>query len=338
MAEQAPVSMSSPVKIPRLSIGMPVHNGARFLAAAIDSLLTQTWGDFELIISDNASTDATPEICREYVARDARVRYVRSDENHGAAWNFNRAFELGRGELFKWAAHDDLCAPEFLERCVSALDRHPEVIWCHSRRAEVDESGRVLPHDPTALGGTVEEADAAAERLHAASTRRERFREVLLAPGARFDIYGVGRRDAFARTRLHREFYGADKVFLVEMAALGPWREIPELLFQMRRHPEQSAWIGTTGAQEAWMTGRQPSRLHPPRQLRCALAYLGIALGGPASLYQRLGCVWDWTRLVMQPAKWRRLLAERWPAWRIAPRATSVTPREVGACGTRATN
>jgi hypothetical protein len=324
--------------VPRLSIGLPVHNGARFLAAALDSLLGQTWGDFELIISDNASSDATPEICRAYAARDPRVRYARSEENRGAAWNFNRAFELGRGELFKWTAHDDLYAPEFLERCIAVLDQHPDVVWCHSRRAEVDLDGRLLPADPIALGGTDQEADTATARLHVAVTRRQRYREALLASGTRFDIYGVGRRAAFARTKLHQDYFGADKVFLVELAAAGSWREIPERLFFMRRHPGQSVSIGTRQDQEAWMSGRRPSPLRPPRQLRCAMAYLGTALAGPASLPDRVGCVWDWLGLVMRPAKWRRMLAERLGEWDRAWRTTRVKKRKTGACRSSASN
>ena len=107
---------------PRVSIGMPVFNGENYLAEALDSLLTQTFSDFELIISDNASTDKTEEICRAYAVRDQRIRYFRNQENLGASRNYNRVFELSSGEYFKWAAHDDLCAPEFLGRCVDVLD------------------------------------------------------------------------------------------------------------------------------------------------------------------------------------------------------------------------
>ena len=99
---------------PRVSIGLPVYNGELFLENALDSILSQTYSDFELIISDNASDDKTEEICRSYAARDKRVRYSRNAHNLGAAPNYNRVYHLARGRYFKWASHDDVLAPEFL--------------------------------------------------------------------------------------------------------------------------------------------------------------------------------------------------------------------------------
>lgn len=107
---------------PRVSIGLPVYNGQQYLRQALDSLLAQTFHTFEVIISDNASNDATPEICRDYAACDPRIRYVRHDVNRGAAWNFNYVFGLARGVYFKWHAHDDMLEPTFLEQCVTILD------------------------------------------------------------------------------------------------------------------------------------------------------------------------------------------------------------------------
>ncbi len=115
----------------RLSIGLPVYNGERFLSAAIDSLLRQTFEDFELIISDNASTDATGAICRGYADQDRRIRYLPTKENIGSAPNFNRVIELASAPYFSWAAHDDVRAPQYLERCVEVLDRDPSVILAY---------------------------------------------------------------------------------------------------------------------------------------------------------------------------------------------------------------
>ena len=105
---------------------MPVYNGQNYIVQALDSLLSQTYSDFELIISDNASTDSTQDICKDYASRDARISYVRQVENLGAIPNFNRVFELSRGQYFKWASHDDLCEPTCLERCVEVLEHQPE--------------------------------------------------------------------------------------------------------------------------------------------------------------------------------------------------------------------
>ena len=112
---------ASTSRSPRLSIGIPVYNGESFLAQALDSLLAQTFHDFEIVISDNASTDRTPEICHAYVQRDPRVRYVRNPLNLGSVPNFNRVFEPSTAPLFKWAAHDDLHHETYLERCVRLL-------------------------------------------------------------------------------------------------------------------------------------------------------------------------------------------------------------------------
>ena len=125
-------------------MGLPVYNGARYLAEALESLLSQTFGDFELLIGDNGSTDGTTEIAREIASRDARVRHLHSPENRGAAWNYNRLFHESRGRYFRWAAHDDLCAPTYLERVVAALeDATEDVVSAHSLTTLIDEHGDV---------------------------------------------------------------------------------------------------------------------------------------------------------------------------------------------------
>jgi glycosyltransferase involved in cell wall biosynthesis len=132
---------------PRLSIGLPVYNGERLLPQAIECLLAQTFGDFEIVIGDNASTDRTREICQDYVRRDRRIRYVRHEHNLGAVANFNRVFELSPSHLFKWAAHDDLHRETYLESCVKLLDRNPDAILAHTGTAFVDEFGQPFPFD-----------------------------------------------------------------------------------------------------------------------------------------------------------------------------------------------
>ena len=99
---------------PKVSIGMPVYNGEGYIQSAIESILQQDFTDFELIISDNGSNDKTQAICKQFAQIDSRVIYHRSDRNRGAAWNYNRLFDLSRGEYFKWQAHDDLCRPQFI--------------------------------------------------------------------------------------------------------------------------------------------------------------------------------------------------------------------------------
>jgi glycosyltransferase involved in cell wall biosynthesis len=130
--------------LPRVSIGLPVYNGERHLPAALDSLLAQTYRDFELIISDNALTDRTEEICRGYAARDSRIRYHRSPVNRGMIWNHDRVFHLARGEYFKWVGHDDLYDPDMLRHCVEALDRDPGAVLAMVGKVDIDAEGRVF--------------------------------------------------------------------------------------------------------------------------------------------------------------------------------------------------
>ena len=173
---------------PRLSIGLPVYNGKEYLAEALDALLGQTYTDFELIISDNASTDGTAEICRHYEKEDPRVRYFRQPRNVGLAPNHNFVVEKARGELFKWASNDDLYARDLVERCVDALDKYPDVVLAHSWTAKVDGSGNVT--------------EAFEYPLTTASPRApERFRSILFDSGGD-DDYGIIRIDVLRRTAM----------------------------------------------------------------------------------------------------------------------------------------
>lgn len=225
---------------PRVSIGMPVFNGENYLAEALDSLLTQTFSDFELIISDNASTDKTEEICRAYAVRDQRIRYFRNQENLGASRNYNRVFELSSGEYFKWAAHDDLCAPEFLERCVDVLDQDPSVILCYSRARAIDEHREVL-------------RSFDAKPKLGSSKPHERFYECVCVPHSQVAVFGVMRVSTLKKTRLIGNFSSSDRTLLGELALLGRFHEIPEFLSFKRHHPQQH-WRIYRGrhAREVW--------------------------------------------------------------------------------------
>ena len=122
------------MKKPRVSIGLPVYNGDNYLKEAIESLLFQTFEDFELLISDNASTDQTGNICRRFAEQDQRIKYVRNVENLGLTRNFNQVFTLSVGEYFKWADHDEVFLAAFLLRCVELLDQ----LLCYARTIPTD--------------------------------------------------------------------------------------------------------------------------------------------------------------------------------------------------------
>lgn len=218
-------------KRPRVSVGMPVYNGENYIREALDSILSQTFRDFELIISDNASTDATEEICKEYLAKDERVRYYRNSCNRGATWNNNRVFELAQGEYFKWAAHDDICASEFLEQCVEALDRDPSVVLAYPWTKNIDQNGKVTGEYD--LDG----------KLKLASFRPPvRFRSMQRAFMC-YPIFGVIRSDVLKQTPLLGSFGHADGALLARLALMGRFYEVPKHLFLNRRHPEQSTSV-----------------------------------------------------------------------------------------------
>jgi glycosyltransferase involved in cell wall biosynthesis len=215
------------MSIPRVSIGLPVYNGENYLEQALDCLLAQTFGDFELIISDNASPDKTEEICRVYTARDQRIRYYRNGTNLGAAWNYNHVFELSHGEYFKWAAHDDRCAPEFLKRCIEILDRDPSVVLCYPKAKIIDEQGRVQRNYDIKLNTD-------------SSKPHVRFHEVICVRHGCYQVFGLIRASALKRTPLIRTFYASDRNLLAELSLIGRFYEIPEYLFFRRNHSQTS--------------------------------------------------------------------------------------------------
>lgn len=208
----------------RLSIGLPVYNGEQYLAQALDSLLSQTFGDFELIISDNASTDRTPEICKDYKARDKRIQYHCMDKNYGAARNFNRVFELASSPYFKWAAHDDICEPTFLEQCIDVLDHDPSVLLCYPATAEINELGEVIRKPDVVWDYTN-------------SRPSLRFHSFLRQYHRCFEFFGVIRSRSLRTTSLLGSYGGADIVLLAEVVLRGPFYQIPDRLFLRRNHP-----------------------------------------------------------------------------------------------------
>lgn len=202
---------------PLVSVGVPVYNGAPTIARALDSLLAQDLQDMEVIVCDNASGDATPEICAEYAARDPRITLYRNDRNIGLAGNFNRTFELARGQYFKWATHDDWHAPESLRLTAKALDENPAASLCATGVSLVDENGvefdRWVP--PTELEDPVP---------------RVRTDHLIRTLGETHPMYGLLRSSALERTHRMRSFVGSDRTLLAELSLLGPFAQVPEVM------------------------------------------------------------------------------------------------------------
>jgi len=219
-------SQSTRAVTPAVSIGLPVYNGENFVEHALRSLLEQTFEDFEVVISDNASTDGTEAICRDFAARDARVRYTRSPSNLGAAPNYHRVFHAARGRYFKWAAHDDVCRPDFLRTCVEVLEADETVVLAFPRTATIDHTGRVTKEWPPRH--QLEDASPVA-----------RFAEAL-EPLETHPIWGVMRTEALGRTPLLGSYPGHDLPLLAELALLGRFHQVQDVLFLQREHRDRS--------------------------------------------------------------------------------------------------
>ncbi len=186
--------------IPTVSIGLAVYNGEKYIREAIDSILCQTYPDFELIISDNASTDRTEAICRAYAERDPRVQYSRNPVNIGGANNENRTFRLSKGKYFHLAAHDDCVAPNFLEKCLAVLEEKPEVVLCHTQVVEINEHGEQLRVTGSRLG-----EEPKPHQRFGRMTKRFHFCEA---------IYGLIRSDILWKTRLQLNYTNSDRTLL----------------------------------------------------------------------------------------------------------------------------
>ncbi len=283
---------------PRVSIGLPVYNGERYLEEALESLLAQSYTDFEIVISDNASTDRTEEICRTFAARDPRVRYVRAEVNGGGTWNFNRVVELSQGEYFRWAAHDDAIAPTYLERCVDVLDRNPSAALAHTRVELIDAAGESL--------GVYEGPRARREDERAWI----RFHDAALWSGRNHLIFGVMHRALLDRIPPYGSHGNADGVLLARLSLMGTFVTVDEPLQQMRVHEQQAS--STYGVERggvdyrAWRqwidaSGGAKRKIELPYWRIWAEHARSIVAVRDVALLDRIRCVptvaaWAWSR------------------------------------------
>jgi glycosyltransferase involved in cell wall biosynthesis len=268
-------------RIPLVSVGLPVFNGQNYIRQAIDSILNQDFQDFELIISDNASTDDTGSICQEYARMDKRVRYYRNESNIGAAPNHNRVFEMASAQYFKWMAHDDENHPQLIGRCVDALDRAPDsVVLAYPQVELINEDGEVT-------GQYLVSVARDSPRPHL------RLQTLLTCLDLGTPMYGIVRAAALRKTRLHGSFIAADYVMLAELAMLGEIVEIPGALLRKRIHPGRSMETYRVGGRDhlAWF---DPQNLRHRRILsssdRLALEYLRSVWHVSMGIRERIAC------------------------------------------------
>jgi glycosyltransferase involved in cell wall biosynthesis len=283
----------SPGRPPRVSVGLAVYNGENFVASALESILAQTYSDLEVIVSDNASTDRTPEICRAFALRDSRIRYTRNDANIGSTRNFNRVFGLSRGEYFKWAAHDDLIAPEFLHECVAELDAHPDVVLCHTRTSIIDAQGNITRRHE-------EEPGTSPVTVH------RRFRAQLFDFWC-YEIFGLIRSAALSATSLIGVYGHGEAILLAKLSLMGRFHRLPGYMFYNRDHPAKSYYMYSTYRDyTVWLDPTKAGRILFPRW-RMGIEYIraigSSSLGWPDRLLC-YGAMVIWARVF-----WKSLAA-----------------------------
>jgi glycosyltransferase involved in cell wall biosynthesis len=277
-----------------VTIGLPVFNGERYVSSAIESLLGQDYQNLELVISDNASTDTTPEILEWWAQRDNRIRLFRNPENLGAAANFNRVLELAEGQYFRWAGYDDLLEPEMLTRCVTTLEATGDrCVLVYPQTMIIDDSGNEVDVYDNRLDMRHEDP---ADRL------RHMIRNVRLAN----PIFGLMRTDVIKDVGGLPAYNSGDLVMIAGLALRGWFIELPEPLFRRRMH-EGMSWKAMK-TPEGFASWFDPSKRHlvvfPMWRLWREL--LAEVFRAPLTRRQRrkaaLVVVLEWPR-----RKWKRL-------------------------------
>lgn len=235
---------------PLVTIGLPAYNRERFIRQSLDSLLAQTYRDFVLVISDNASTDATPAICQEYMQRDLRIKYFRNDVNIGNPRNFNRVFELTTTPYLKWSTTDDWWEPTFLERAMEVMERDPTIALCYPKTYLVEaDGGNPKPYE---------------DNLHLVQADPvERFLALRKNIALAHQHLGLIRMSCLRRTHLLGTHVASDLNLLAELTLYGKFYELPERLFYRRFHETSGSWNKTdpqhsvkyylaTNSRDAW--------------------------------------------------------------------------------------
>jgi glycosyltransferase involved in cell wall biosynthesis len=297
---------------PCVTVALPVYNGERYVAGALEALLGQTFKDFELVISDNASTDGTESICRAAADRDPRVRYIRHQVNRGLVWNHRYALDQATGRYFTWTNHDDLLAPTYLERCVEVMEADPGVVHCNTKTVIIDEHGRPIEH----LDGTF---------TISSSQPAERLREVIGLGSHHYygpQGFGLFRTSVLKSVPTFSTHFAWDRSLLAELSLLGRFVEVPEELFSYRSHPQQASSTFQDRAQLwTWHDPSKANRIVFPN-IRLGRDYLEAVRRVPISAAERRRC---YAVLARWPVHYWKLLAL--DILRAGPQASALIAR-----------
>jgi glycosyltransferase involved in cell wall biosynthesis len=281
---------------PKVSIGLAVYNGERYLQEAIDSILCQTYTDFELIISDNASTDRTTEICQEYAKRDPRVRYSRNETNIGGANNENLTFKLSRGKYFRWAAHDDVCAPNLIEKLFEVLENDPDTVLAYAWINKIDGEGKSTGFLEKEWGNE--------------SSPSARFSRLTTWDHDCETSYGMIRSDVMRKTDLQLNYTDSDRTFLCELSLHGKFTQVKEILFYKRYHPQMSTQVFQDWRQRMlWFGSSFNGKITLPHWMQF-FHYLRIIGRSPISFVEKLKCYLFMPVWLIQYHRWRSMIKD----------------------------
>jgi len=234
---------------PRVSIGMPVYNGEKYLEEAICSNLEQTYEDFHLYIADNASTDRTEEICRDFAAKDKRIKYIRNECNLGASKNYTICFEPAESEYFRWSNADDVIEKTLIEQCINFLDENQDYVLVYGKTKLIDLDGNLIEKYDDMLNL---EQDSAYDR----------FMSFYSNVGFSNVLYGLIKRAQLSKTALLGNYTASDINLIGELALYGKYKELDDYLFNRRMHPEACGWDPSDRdmQKEFWDPGKKSCR------------------------------------------------------------------------------
>jgi|KBSMisStaDraftv2_1062788.scaffolds.fasta_scaffold47966_2 glycosyltransferase involved in cell wall biosynthesis len=274
----------------RVVVGLPVYNGERYLGAAIESHLAQSFGDFQLVISDNGSTDATADICADFARKDARVKVLRSPENRGILWNHRRVFEAIESphQYFRWAAADDIMEPGLLEAMVEVLDTRSEVEAVVPDTRNIDTDNRIIGSMARTLD--LQSADAF-----------ERARQVLTSGYQMVIAFGLFRASTLQSLRTRPDYIGWDFVFLWELALRGQMVQPVGPVLLRRFHPGAMSNVKTAKEMRKWVEPKSSARMTFPHWT-WAYERLRALLAAPLPRHDRLRIA----KLLARVTVWQR--------------------------------
>ena len=281
--------------MPIVSIGLPVYNGENYISEAIKSFIKQSFKNIELIIFDNASEDRTEEICQKWAKRDPRIIYHRNPRNLGAGPNFNLTFKLAKGKYFKWAAHDDICHPLYLEKCVETLEKNPDVVLCHSKIVWIDHNGEKIKN----WNKYLEESQSI--------NLVNRFKSLINLNHYCFDIFGLIRSEILAKTPLIASYIGSDRSLLVELALYGRFHRLDDYYFFSRDHAKRSVRAIKLYKRNQWWDSVIVKKINFPLW-RLLKEYIYSLQRAKVKMNKKIYC-WLFL-LIWIRYQWRRLLNE----------------------------